>query len=63
MTRTYVGVVTCDGKVMEEVGRGVFHRSLWLLARKTAAGKRGRCTLHIVSHSMEQSFLGKLMVT
>ena len=51
-------------KVLEEFGRGVFHRSVWLLARrKRAAGKRGRVPLHILSHSMEQSFLGKLIVT
>jgi hypothetical protein len=53
-----------NGKVLEKAGRGVFHRSVWLLARRNrAAGKRGQAMLHIVSHSMEQSFLEKLMVT
>jgi len=53
-----------NGKVLEEVGRDVFHRSVWLLAwRNRAARKRGRVTLHIVSHSMKRTFLGKLMVT
>jgi hypothetical protein len=38
-----------NGKVLEEVGRGVFHRSVWLLTRRNrAAGKCGRVTLHIV---------------
>jgi len=53
-----------NGNVLGEVGRGVYHRSVWLLARRNrAAGKRGHVTLHIVSHSMKKSFLGKLMVT
>ena len=53
-----------NGMVLEDVGRGVFHRSIWLLARRNrAAGKRGRVTLHIIRHSVEQSLLGKLMVT